>query len=292
MRQCAVAATFDIDTILCTRFEIEHGHDVDFRFQVRWSSQNQFSDQTKTTILQTINMSPSNLSRAITQEQWKQVVGLCRAFPEMARMWTKREGLFDGKTNAHVLPLHEALVGGAPLKVIRELIHAYPNALSKQESSYKRLPLHIACRKHADTEIIEYLLERHHAAALEPDSLDRLPIHYALTNGAEPEVIDIFMKHEPACARGRDYKGWNPVFVALNVGASEEVVKKLLDANPESTLMRTKRGFSIRSVIPKDSTLREELLELVTEEKLKVEEAVHLPSMKRNPLRASRMVMV
>lgn len=237
-------------------------------------------------------MSPSDLSRAITEESWDQARKIVQMCPEKAGSWTKRDGLFDGKTAANVLPLHEALVGGAPFEVIKDLVFAYPKALTKKETSYDRLPLHISCRKHADPSVVQLLVNQYKDAALEPDSLNRLPIHYALTNGAEDCIIGILMKAAPESARGCDYKGWNPIFVALNVQASSHVVRELLEANPESVLMRTQRGTSIRGVIPKDSAYHNEMIRLVTEKKKEINQEVHLPSLKRNPLRASRMIMV
>ena len=225
-------------------------------------------------------MSPSDLSRAITEESWDQARKIVQMCPEKAGSWTKRDGLFDGKTAANVLPLHEALVGGAPFEVIKDLVFAYPKALTKKETSYDRLPLHISCRKHADPSVVQLLVNQYKDAALEPDSLNRLPIHYALTNGAEDCIIDILMKAAPESAR------------ALNVQASAHVVRGLLEANPESGLMRTQRGTSIRGVIPKDSAYHNEMIRLVTEKKKEINQEVHLPSLKRNPLRASRMIMV
>ena len=115
------------------------------------------------------------MSQAITSEQWERVVGLCQSKPDSAKSWTTRQGLFEGIKDSNVLPIHEALVGGAPLEVIRGLLAAYPDSISAKESSYKRLPLHCACRKNAILQVVELLLDRNPEAALVADKLGRLP---------------------------------------------------------------------------------------------------------------------
>mmetsp|Transcript_1189 Transcript_1189/g.3334 ORF Transcript_1189/g.3334 Transcript_1189/m.3334 type:complete len:238 (+) Transcript_1189:170-883(+) len=237
-------------------------------------------------------MSQSSLSRAIFEEDWKKVVKLTKTFDDMARQWSTRDGFFDGKTSARVLPLHEALVNNAPYAVIKALVRSYPKALTKTESSYQRLPLHCACRKNANPKVIRLLVGQSSAACMAPDSLERLPIHYALTNGANAEVLDILMSAAPDSAKGYDKFGWTPVHVALNVDAPVPVVERLLESNPQAVLIRTGRGASISKCIPKGCSHRQVLQELVQETKQEVAETVHLPSLRKNSLRASRLTMV
>ena len=121
------------------------------------------------------SVSTTDMSQAITSEQWERVVGLCQSKPDSAKSWTTRQGLFEGIKDSNVLPIHEALVGGAPLEVIRGLLAAYPDSISAKESSYKRLPLHCACRKNAILQVVELLLDKNPEAALVADKLGRLP---------------------------------------------------------------------------------------------------------------------
>lgn len=117
----------------------------------------------------------SGLSEAITTEKWERVVQMCQAKPSMAQTWTTRQGLFEGIKDSNVLPIHEALVAGAPMDVIEAILSAYPDSVYCMESSYKRLPLHCACRKNAIPEVVELLLNRYADAALTADNLGRLP---------------------------------------------------------------------------------------------------------------------
>lgn len=77
--------------------------------------------------------------------------------------------------DANVLPIHEALVAGAPTHIIQALLDAYPDCVFCKESSYQRLPLHCACRKNAVPEVVDLLLKKYADASLTPDSLGRLP---------------------------------------------------------------------------------------------------------------------
>ena len=225
-------------------------------------------------------MSPSDLSRAIAEENWERVVQLAK--PEEASVWSKRGGFFDGKTAADVLPLHEALVGHAPYEAVVSIARAYPHAIAATESSYKRLPLHCACRKNADPKVVGFLVEQYKAACLIPDSLGRCPIHYVLTNGADIRICKILIHAQPEVARSVDDRGWTPVHVAVNVGASQEIVQLLLDAYPEATLIRTAKGSSIR-VSAEHSPNRAQLEALVKEKRAEVDENVHLPSLQKKP---------
>ena len=117
-------------------------------------------------------MSPSNLSRAITSEEWIRAAQLAKNYPHQAQVWTKRDGFFDGRTRADVLPLHEALMGGAPIECVMAIVKASPIALTEKESSFQRLPLHCACRSNnADSEVIEFVARSHKHACLEPGTL-------------------------------------------------------------------------------------------------------------------------
>ena len=118
---------------------------------------------------------PSDLSTAITSDQWEQVVALANSKPGTAKHWNTRQGLFEGIKDASVLPIHEALVAGAPHNVIEVLLLAYPDSVYCKESSYQRLPLHCACRKNANVQVVDLLLKHYSDAALAPDSLGRLP---------------------------------------------------------------------------------------------------------------------
>jgi hypothetical protein len=120
----------------------------------------------------------SGLSEAITTDKWDRVIQICQTKPNSAQTWTVRQGLFEGIKDSNVLAIHEALVAGAPYNVIEALLNAYPDSVYCMESSYKRLPLHCACRKNGNPDVLELLLSRYADAALTADNLGRLPGTY------------------------------------------------------------------------------------------------------------------
>jgi len=191
----------------------------------------------------------SELSQAITLEKWDTVLTLCNSKPETAKVWTTRQGLFEGIKDSNVLPLHEALVANAPYAIISALLAAYPDAVYAKESSYKRLPLHCACRKNGILQVIELLLRSYADAALIADNLGRLPLHYALSNGANDQVVDLILKYQPNSARGFDKRGWTPLHVACGVGASTHVIASILECYPEAVLMRTAKGSTAKQCL-------------------------------------------
>lgn len=229
-------------------------------------------------------MAPTELSRAITDEQWPRAVEIARRFPKQAQQWSKRQGFFEGRTVANVLPLHEAVVGNAPYDCVVAIVQAYTDALTQVESSYQRLPVHCACRKNADPRVVAYLVQTNKDSCLVPDSLGRLAIHYALSNGADPAVINVLMHANPRAARGLDLRGWTPLHVACSMGASQGVVKVLLDAYPEAVLIKTKKGSSIARCIPKQCPHRQDLKAMINEAKEKVDNNIALPTLQKKSL--------
>lgn len=224
---------------------------------------------------------PSELSRVLAKEEWSRATELVKLHPCQASVWSKREGFFDGRNAANVLPLHEALVGHAPYDCIVAIFEAYPRAIMERESSYGRLPLHCACRKGADAKIVAYLAESYIEACLAPDNLDRLPIHYALSNGADREVINFLLSADPRQARGVDHRGWTPLHVACSLAAPEDVVKSILEIYPESVLHKTTKGHHITSCLPKGHPHRDDIEDLLLEAEEKVESSLHLDALRR-----------
>eukprot|EP00980_Cylindrotheca_fusiformis_P022068 scaffold8962_cov123-Cylindrotheca_fusiformis.AAC.4 len=221
---------------------------------------------------------PSELSQAIVSEKWETVIQICNAKPAAAKTWTTRQGLFEGIKDANVLPLHEALVAGAPFPSIEALVRAYPDSVFCKESSYQRLPLHCACRKNAIHPVVEFLLNQYADAALTADNLGRLPLHYALSNGADDDVIDVLLKHKPNSARGFDKRGWTPLHVACGVGASTHVIGQILSCYPEAVLMRTTKGSTAKQCLNlTKAPNKEEVKKLIKQHFMEVDEQYRLP---------------
>jgi len=188
---------------------------------------------------------PSELSQFITTEQWSRCIDTCRNRPSDAKQWSSRNGFFEGLKTSNVLPLHEACANdNCPLEVVQAIVAAYQQGVVSYESAYQRLPLHIACRKNANVQVVRLLLEACAKGSVEPDALGRLPLHYALSNGAQDDVVQLLLDTTPNAARGTDRRGWLPLHVACSVGASTKVIVMILQAYPEGAITLTNKGTS------------------------------------------------
>ena len=123
-----------------------------------------------------------------------------------------------------------------------------------KDTTFKRLPIHVACQFSERPEVIEYLIKEDRATTLEPDVSGRLPIHYALSNASDLKVIQTLLEVNPASASYADYSGWLPIHVAVNLGASTEVIKELINACPASVAMKTAKGSTTVRLAEKVST--------------------------------------
>ena len=121
----------------------------------------------------------SDLTNAIVREDWAAVKAECEAHPKNAAVWSTRVGFFDGEHESHVLPIHSAAALCAPKDAIEALALANPDGVKAKETSFKRLPLHIACQSHAPADMVATLLSFYPQGAADTDVLGRLPLHYA-----------------------------------------------------------------------------------------------------------------
>eukprot|EP00957_Ditylum_brightwellii_P048305 3666117-Ditylum_brightwellii.AAC.1 len=80
------------------------------------------------------------------------------------------------------------------------LIVANPNGAKALESSFRRLPFHIACQNGCTEDVIELLFSYDPLYAQVGDIFDPRPIHYTCCNGAAPDVIDLLLSIDPSLA--------------------------------------------------------------------------------------------
>jgi hypothetical protein len=97
-----------------------------------------------------------------------------------AKTWVTRFSVKEKKrVEWSQLPLHLAIVGGAPSNIIGGLVKLYPQALRCTDDQHM-LPLHLALRHGADDEIVAYLLMQFPDAANAKGKSGRLPVDCAL----------------------------------------------------------------------------------------------------------------
>ncbi|KAL7553087.1 hypothetical protein ACHAWF_018936 [Thalassiosira exigua] len=181
------------------------------------------------------------LNLHLFDEDWQSAMNEIEYHPHEARTWTARTGFFDGGQESHVLPVHVACSSHAPLPVVRAIVEAFPECLTKKESLYKRLPIHLACRSDAPASVIEYLAQENRRGILEPDNLGRIPLHYACSNGASVDVVRTLLRTNPLSGLHADCNGWLPLHIAIFFGASTEVVRELVSVSPAAAVTKTKK---------------------------------------------------
>ena len=199
------------------------------------------------------------------EEDWQSALTEIECHPRETRYWSSRPGFFDGRSDSKVLPLHVAFSVHAPLEVIRAIVEAYPEALEKKESYFKRLPLHVACQFAPSADVIEYLTQEYKTGVIEPDILGRLPLHYACANGAPLDVVRTLLQAGGAAScLYSDYNGWLPLHVAVHHGASTEVVEEMITVCPSAVSLRTRKRSTALSLAEKVQTKnREEVIALL-----------------------------
>ena len=125
----------------------------------------------------------------------------------------------------------------APVKVVRALIAAYPEASAEPDGD-GRLPLYLAaaCRG-ADSSLVATLIRAHDRATTQPDAEGMLPLHtpYRMRHR---RVVELLLHAAPA-ARCEIGGGLLPIHLAVAHHAPAESVRVLLRMFPESASWRT-----------------------------------------------------
>lgn len=84
----------------------------------------------------------TNIYSCLQERDWNGVIYQSHFFPAEARTYVYRR---DPKTNAlrwRVLPIHGAILAGAPLNVVEALLTAYPDG-AKSVDDQGMLPIHL-----------------------------------------------------------------------------------------------------------------------------------------------------
>lgn len=119
---------------------------------------------------------PTILYQAIEAKQWEYALSLFRAEDRenQSATWVVRKET-NGKLRWRLLPLHAAVIFGAPLKLVELILTDYP-AASQCKDDQGMLPLHLAFRNESNWEIIEELLTAFPQAIFVSDRKGRTPL--------------------------------------------------------------------------------------------------------------------
>ena len=167
---------------------------------------------------------PSPLYKEIQKKDWKSVSHFLRTF-DWPSNWII--GLFDSLTNTELggsgpeeqvkamveckdengkvvradLPIHLAIIKGAPLDIVGQLVDIYPKSLRIPDNQ-GMLPLHLALYHDSSNDVIAYLLESFPASAGIKSLYSRYsPIEVALkcNNKARGEILQHFLAANKQC---------------------------------------------------------------------------------------------
>jgi ankyrin repeat protein len=171
------------------------------------------------------------------QQQQLEVVRL------LANGWDR--ALYEGTTTGGSLPLHVAVLHGAPWEVVRYLVDRAPDTLHVQDLR-GRLPLHVAVEAPlAPGGVVELLASRGGPRALlsrNPEGC--LPLHVAAASrrNALPAIVQCLAELGPRALESRDNTGSLPLHRAAAAAASSPTngspatVELLIDRHPQALL--------------------------------------------------------
>lgn len=141
------------------------------------------------------------------------------------------------------LPLHQALIQGAPSEVVFKLLALHPNGACSVMGDKGPLPLHLAIQKQADISVVKALVEVNGPAAKHADSEGRLPLHVAAAWKAPAAVVSSLLDLHPAAIHHADGNGFLPLHAAATGGALVSVLDLLIKANPQAAQCPDDFGF-------------------------------------------------
>lgn len=124
---------------------------------------------------------------------------------DQVRTWVTR---FDPDDETQVkwsqLPLHLALVVGAPYDVITRLVDLYPSSVRCTDDQ-RMLPLHLALRHGAKDEVVEFILTKFPDAVNAKGKNNRTPVECALrgSNKSRGMILQIFVEKSRKKRHGR-----------------------------------------------------------------------------------------
>ena len=133
----------------------------------------------------------------------------------------------DGDFN---LPIHIACARSVDYEVIQYLLEQYPASIYL--SNYNgALPIHLACQAGASGQVIEYLVEQDADTIRERDGCGNLPLHIACLQPAPFQVIQYLVQQDSATLHISNKDGALPIHLACRAGASLQGIKYMIEEN-------------------------------------------------------------
>jgi len=192
--EATCSETSDDQSGHCVSISTDSGTDEEESSLLAFSVESKDDDRLEDTPIHRMNISfqmvykgaATSTFTKLHSGQWKATYDDIVAAPELARKWKIVKNK-KGQLLLGVLPIHLALKFNAPLKLIKELIRAYPGSLREVDDK-GRLPLHHACTLKSAWmhETVSLMLEAYPDGALCKDGRGMLPLHAIGSN----QVVD------------------------------------------------------------------------------------------------------
>lgn len=163
---------------------------------------------------------PTDLFQALEARQWayagNMVGGDAEHFKKDCSTWVVAKGKKKGSAlRFRALPLHAAVVFGAPENLTKVILDAYPLA-TKGRDVKGRLPLHLACEHDVSDEVLYLLIKAFPKAFYAKDKLEKTPLDYMKDDGN---------------------RKWLKQMIPVLIGAKVEEEKVKWDAEKEQALV-------------------------------------------------------
>jgi hypothetical protein len=122
------------------------------------------------------DFNPTVLYQAIEAKQWEYAISIFTKNKQdnQSSTWVIRKES-NGKLRWRLLPLHAAVIFGAPFKLVELLVADYPYAAQSKDDQ-GMLPLHLAFRNEAQFDVIDELLTAYPMAVFVSDRKGRTPL--------------------------------------------------------------------------------------------------------------------
>jgi len=112
-------------------------------------------DKAGNVLLTNYDVNPTKIYMLLESRDWEEVSSYIDLFPGEVKTWVMRKQL-DGKVRWRMLPIHAAVIFGAPCEVVKELLNAYKEG-ARCRDDLGMIPLDMAKKKNARYDVIEVL---------------------------------------------------------------------------------------------------------------------------------------
>jgi hypothetical protein len=188
----------------------------------------------------------NKLFSLINKRDWNRVIALAKRSPNLAKDQCTVTGFYDGRFSSCMSALHFACALDSPAPVLQALHAANPLGVKDTESTYGRLPLHIAVLWSMSTPTLLDLLKLYPKALTTQDSHGRIPLHYACKTDNNSSVDEknavTLLRADPSSVQIADFNGFLPLHVACRSVSSRTVIRMLIRLAPDTIVRATAKG--------------------------------------------------